>query len=101
VSSRERSSLLPDLPTVGESGVAGFEAVGWTGLFAPAGTPRLVIEKLNQESVKALEASAVRERLRGLGAEPIPMAPERFAQFVRSESEKWGQVVRQAGVRLQ
>jgi tripartite-type tricarboxylate transporter receptor subunit TctC len=101
VTSRERSALMPELPTVAESGIAAFEATGWTALFAPAGTPEPIVRKLHQEAVAALSAEAVRDRLRALGAEPSLMSPERFAQFVRSENEKWGKVVKQANVRLQ
>jgi tripartite-type tricarboxylate transporter receptor subunit TctC len=100
VANRERSSAFPDVPTIGESGVPGYEASAWYGLFAPAGTPREVIQTLNAEMVRALQDPELRRRLSALGAEPIGSTPEEAAQFVRAEHAKWAKVVKAAGIRL-
>ena len=85
VSTAQRSSALPDVPTVSEAGVPGFVFDFWIGLLAPAKTPRDVVNKLNQEVNKALTQPDVKERMAKLGGEPMPMAPERFDAFIREE----------------
>lgn len=85
VSTAQRSSVLPDVPTVSEAGVPGFVFDFWIGLLAPAKTPRDVVNKLNQEVNKALAQPDVKERLAKLGGEPMPMTPERFDAFIREE----------------
>ncbi|MBI5321239.1 tripartite tricarboxylate transporter substrate binding protein [Bradyrhizobium sp.] len=99
VSSARRLPSLPDVPTLAESGIAGFESVGWFGLVAPAGTPAEIIAKLNDAFVKALKDPAVVEKIRTLGAEPSPTSPGDFARFIGSESEKWGKLVKEAGIK--
>ncbi len=98
--SPQRNRLLPGVPTFAELGLPRIAVALWYGVLAPAGTPRLVVEKLNREIAKALEAPDVRERLLGQGADPAPGTPEAFAAFMRDEMAKWAPVVKQAGVKL-
>jgi tripartite-type tricarboxylate transporter receptor subunit TctC len=94
----KRSISLPDLPTVAEAGVPGYEAVQWYGLFAPAKTPREIVNKLNEAMKSTLQSPATKERLAADGTEAVGSSPEEFARFLRSETEKWGKVVRSAGI---
>ena len=98
VTSAKRSALLPELPTIGET-LKGYSASGWYGLLAPAGTPRPVITRLHAEAVKALRAPDVVEKLSGQGAEPVASSPEEFTAFIRSETEKWANLVKAANMR--
>ena len=98
--SAERNRLLPDVPTFAELGHPKVAVSLWYGLLAPAGTPRPVIERLNRETVKALQSQDIRERLQAQGAEPMPGTPEAFATFMNDERTKWAPVVKQAGVKL-
>ena len=97
VSGSRRSPALPDVPAVAET-IRGFEATSWFGLFAPAGTPRDIVEKLNAEIVNVLGMPEVREHLQREGAEPVGDTPNQFDAFFRSEIAKWSKVVRQAGI---
>jgi tripartite-type tricarboxylate transporter receptor subunit TctC len=99
VSSTHRIPSLPDVPTFAESGLSGFESVGWFGLVAPAGTPADIVARLNEAFVKALRDPSVTEKIRSLGAEPWPTSPEQFARFIESESAKWGKLVSEAGIK--
>jgi tripartite-type tricarboxylate transporter receptor subunit TctC len=99
VTSAQRSPATPDLPTVSEAALKGYEAGTWYGLLVPAGTPKDVISRLHAESVKLLALPDVKQRLDATGFEPIGTTPERFAAYIRSEIEKWTKVVRSAGVR--
>jgi tripartite-type tricarboxylate transporter receptor subunit TctC len=94
ISSAMRFARLPDLPTFAEAGLPGFEATGWFGIVAPTGTPSDVIATLNAAFVKTLTDPTTIERIRMLGAEPIPMTPAEFAAFIKAETEKWLKVVR-------
>jgi tripartite-type tricarboxylate transporter receptor subunit TctC len=98
VTSRERSSLLPDLPTVEESGVRDYDLSGWIGLFAPSGTPAAIVERLSMETGRILRSSEVRTRLADIGAEPLPMSPADFGVWVGAEVAKWTRLVREAGI---
>jgi tripartite-type tricarboxylate transporter receptor subunit TctC len=98
VSGSSRSALLPDLPTLDEAGLKGYEIVGWNGLFFPAGTPHPIVQKVHAETVKLLAQPDVKERLATLGAEGVGSAPAEFAAFVRAEIAKWARVVKQAGL---
>lgn len=100
VTPAKRSPAAPQLPTVAEAGVEGYEAATWFGLFAPAGTPPDVVAKLAAETRRILELPDVRERLLGLGAQPAPSTPEEFARFVQAEITKWAKVIRDANVTL-
>jgi tripartite-type tricarboxylate transporter receptor subunit TctC len=97
--SPQRSSFMPDVPTVGESGVPGFDLTVWFALFAPTGTPQNVIRTLNAEMNKFLSSSEAVEKYRTIGHEPSPTAPDQLAAIVRAESDKWGKVVREAGIK--
>jgi tripartite-type tricarboxylate transporter receptor subunit TctC len=101
VSSANRVALMSDVPTLAETGLKGYESVGWFGLVAPAGTPPDIIGKLNGAFVIALKDPAIADRLRPLGADPVPSTPEAFARFIGDESEKWGKVVALAGVKAE
>ena len=100
VSSKRRAVIAADIPTVHESGVTDFEADAWFGFFAPAGTPATAIDRINSETNRALKLPAVRERLEGLGCEPMGGSPAAFSTFFRNEVEKWGKVIRSAGIKL-
>jgi len=101
VTGAERSSALPEVPTVSESGLPGFEAVGVHGLLAPAGTPRRIIEKLNGECVSILRSPEVRAQLASEGAQAIGNTPEQYAAHLASEVQKWGKLIRERGIRAE
>lgn len=101
LSGLKRSSLVPDVPTLDEAGLKGYEIVGWNGLFAPNGTPKAIIGKLHSETVKALAQPDVKERLATMGAEGVGNTPEQFAAFVKAEIVKWAKVVKDAGLKLE
>jgi tripartite-type tricarboxylate transporter receptor subunit TctC len=94
-----RTTLAPEIPTLAEAGVPGVEAGTWYGVNAPRGTPRPVIQQLNREIVAILESPAFREQFAALGVESEPSTPEAFAAFIRSEIEKWGGVMKFAGIK--
>ncbi len=93
-----RSETLQDLPTVAESGLPGYEAVGWFGLLAPAATPKETVAKLSAEANRVLAMSDVREKMRVLGAEPAGNTPEEFARFIRGDQAKWSKLMKEAGI---
>src|SRR3954464_13382069 len=97
VSSATRYKRLPDIPTFAEQGLAGFEATGWVGIVAPAGTPQDVIAKINAAFVTALKDPAIAEQIRALGSDPMPMTPDEFSRFLESEAKKWETVAARAG----
>ncbi len=101
VSSLNRSSQLPDVPTIDEAGVPGYEVVVWYATFAPAGTPRAVHARLHSDLVKAMESPDLRERMAKLGLDPITSTPEELARYSRAEIEKWARVVRDAGLKTE
>ena len=101
ISSAQRSVHAPDLPTIAEAGVPGFEAIQWFGLLAPAGVPREIIDKLNSETKKVLALPAVRERLALEGAEVVGGSAEEFAALIRAEMVKWGDVAKAAGIQAE
>jgi tripartite-type tricarboxylate transporter receptor subunit TctC len=88
---------MPEVPTFAQGGFPSYDPTVWYGVFAPAGTPREVVTKLNTGIARALQAGEVRERLLGLGAQPVSNTPEEFTEFVRSEIPRWGKVVRASG----
>ncbi|HYC44326.1 MAG TPA: tripartite tricarboxylate transporter substrate binding protein [Burkholderiales bacterium] len=100
VSSAKRSAVAPDIPTIAEAGVRGFEVVQWFGVFAPAGTPPEIIGSVNGAIVRALQDPATRARFTSDGAEPVGGTPEHFAAVVRADLKKWGKVIRETGIRL-
>jgi len=100
VTTAKRSSLAPELPTVAESGLAGFDISTWFGIFAPAGTPREAIARLHAEFTRALAAPDVREKMLNMGAEPVGNTPAEFATFIRAEAEKYARVIKASGARV-
>jgi tripartite-type tricarboxylate transporter receptor subunit TctC len=100
VTSAKRFPLLPDIPTIAESGYPGFEALAWNGILVAAGTPRPIIQRLNTEVNAILRDSTVKSALNAQGFDLIGGTPEDFAELIRSESEKWAPVIRKTGVRI-
>jgi tripartite-type tricarboxylate transporter receptor subunit TctC len=98
VTGPNRSPALPEVPTVSESGLPGYEALSWFGLFTTGGTPKPVVDKLNREIVAVIRKPAVQARMRELGAEPVGSTAEAFEVLVRSEIEKWGKVIKAANI---
>jgi tripartite-type tricarboxylate transporter receptor subunit TctC len=99
VTGKTRSPFLPEVPTVSESGLAGFEVFSWYGVFAPAGLPAPLVRKLNTDIVGFLEMGSVKERLAALDAEPMPMSPDEFGRYVHAEIAKWAKVINETGVK--
>jgi tripartite-type tricarboxylate transporter receptor subunit TctC len=99
VTGRERSSALPGVPTVAESGVPGYEVSAWFGFFAPAGTPAAIVNALNAETAKAMRLQDLRERLASQGADAVTDTPEQFAAYVKEELAKWKRVVKASGMK--
>jgi tripartite-type tricarboxylate transporter receptor subunit TctC len=100
VSTAKRSPVTPDIPTVAESGLPGFEVSVWFGVLATAGTPRDIVERLNRVLVKALQSADVRERLSSQGAEPIGNTPDEFTAQMKRDLVKWAKVVKDADIKL-
>ena len=100
VTTAQRSRLAPELPTMAEAGMAGFDISTWFGLLAPAGTPREVIAKWNGEVTRLLNSPEMRERLTAQGAEPAPTSPEQFARFIDQELAKYGKIVKASGAKV-
>jgi tripartite-type tricarboxylate transporter receptor subunit TctC len=98
VSSLTRLSSAPEIPTIAEQGLAGFEATQWYGLVAPAGTPRPIIDRLNAESARILTGERLRPRLAAEGADPSPGTPEQFRELILAERARWGELIRRANV---
>lgn len=101
VTTKARSQLYPDLPTIDETAVKGFDLVSWTGLFAPAGTPASIVERLNREIATVLGMPEVKQRFAGLGIESAAMPAAEFSAYTRSEVEKWSRLVKEAGIEAQ
>jgi tripartite-type tricarboxylate transporter receptor subunit TctC len=101
MTAERRSALLPGIPTVNESGLPGYSAVGWFGLFGPRGMPAPVTARIASEAAQGITTDATRQRLAALGAEPEPMAPDAFARFIDADIAKWQQVVRERGITLE
>jgi len=101
VTSAKRSRAVPELPTMAEAGVPGYEVTGWYGIVAPPKTPRAIVTRLNREIVKVLHTQEVRERLAAAGSEVVGSSPEEFGAHINSEVAKWSKVAKQAGVRIE
>ena len=99
VTSGKRSAVAPDVPTIAETGVPGYEVVQWYGILAPAATPRDIIGKLNAATVRVLKEPAVREHFLADGGEPVGGTPEEFAAVIRADLRKWGKVVKGMGIK--
>ncbi|MEQ1775874.1 MAG: tripartite tricarboxylate transporter substrate binding protein [Burkholderiales bacterium] len=100
VSTPSRSALVPDLPTVSEAGVPGYEASSWYGLLAPAGTPDAVIKRLNVEIVRILDRKDIRDRFASLGSAAASSTPREFSTLIRRDFERWAKVIKDAGIKL-
>jgi tripartite-type tricarboxylate transporter receptor subunit TctC len=98
VTSSKRMPNLPDVPTVDEAGVKGYESLSWSGIVAPAATPRPVIDKLNRAIDRILKTEEVKQKLAGLGVDPVGGPPEAFARHIRTESDKWGKLIKSANI---
>jgi tripartite-type tricarboxylate transporter receptor subunit TctC len=101
VSSTKRLAAMPDVPTFAEAGLPGFEVTAWFGLFAPAKTPQSIVDRISEETRKALAHPELAKRLADLGAEPLGSTPEAFTTFVRAEYAKWGKLIRDAGIKVE
>ena len=101
VSSAKRMSSIPDVPTVSESGVPGFETGSWQGVLAPPGTPREIVTRLNGEIIRILGAPDMKEKLATQGADVLTMTPEQFAAFIRNEKTRWAKVVKDSGAKFE
>jgi tripartite-type tricarboxylate transporter receptor subunit TctC len=100
VTTAQRSALVPEIPTVSESGLPGFETVAWFGIFAPAGTPKEIVQRLADETAKAVQRPEIREAIAGLGGEPVGNSPAAFTAIVKSDLAKWRKVVSDANVKV-
>jgi tripartite-type tricarboxylate transporter receptor subunit TctC len=98
VTSSKRAVALPDVPTISEAGLKGYEMVVWQGLLAPANTPGAIVARINREVVKILDMPDTRARLAAQGLEPVGGTPEQFATYIASEVAKWSKVIRHAGI---
>jgi tripartite-type tricarboxylate transporter receptor subunit TctC len=101
VSTKRRIAAAPEVPTMDEAGVPGYEAIGWFGVVAPANTPADIVSRLNREIASALAVPEVRERSIAAGAEPAASTPQEFAAMIREETRKWAQVIKTAEIKLQ
>ena len=100
VTSPQRLPQLPDVPTMAEAGLAGYESIGWFGVVAPAGTSPEIVKRLNAEITDALKDEKIKAQMRGLGVEPMPTKPAAFEAYIRSETTKWAKVIRDANIKL-
>jgi tripartite-type tricarboxylate transporter receptor subunit TctC len=100
VSSLKRSTAIPQVPTIAESGLPGFEVVGWYGVLAPARTPPVIIERLHREFLKILQTPEIRDRLTSEGAEPVGNTPAEFTAFLKTDIARWAKVIKAAGAKL-
>jgi tripartite-type tricarboxylate transporter receptor subunit TctC len=100
VTTAKRSPALPDMPAIGET-LRGYEATQWFGLLAPAGTPRAIIDRLHQETVRALRAPEVVKQLASEGGDIVGSTPEVFGAYIKTETEKWARVIKAAGIKPQ
>lgn len=101
VTGKQRMAIAPDIPTLAESGYPDFEAVGWFGLVAPAGTPKVIVDRLNAETVKAAHSPPVEERLTAIGFDVVTSTPEQFSRYIQGEIAKWRTLVNQMGIARQ
>lgn len=101
VTSPRRLPQLPDVPTVSESGLSGYDSTGWFGVVAPAGTPAAIVTRLNAELNAALNDESIGSNMRTLGVEPMPGSAQAFDAYIRSETQKWARVIRQANIKIE
>jgi tripartite-type tricarboxylate transporter receptor subunit TctC len=98
ISARQRSALMPELPTIAEAGVPGYESNSWVGLVAPAGTPAPIVARVNADLVKSLHDPAVKAKLLEVGGEPMPGNPGQFGKFIHAETLKWARIIKEANI---
>jgi tripartite-type tricarboxylate transporter receptor subunit TctC len=101
VGSAKRIAALPDLPTISEAGVPGYEVTNWWGIVVPAGTPRSIIDRLHKELTAVVSSTETKQRFETEGAEPLSMSPDEFGRFIATETVKWARVVKDAGIRAE
>jgi len=94
VSTKKRLAVIPDVPTIAEAGVPGYEVIGWNGILAPAKTPRAIIERLNADIVKVIRTPEVEADILAQGIEPIGNTPEEFGRIIRADVERWGKILK-------
>ena len=99
ITSAERFSLLPDLPTISEAGIAGFVVSSWFGWFAPGGTPADIVNRLHKETVRIVHSAEMKPRLISEGADPLGNTPAQFIEHMRSETAKWAKVIKAANIK--
>jgi len=99
VTTLTRIDALPEVPTIAEAGIPGYESVQWFGMLLPAGTPRPIIDRLHQELTRVLRAPDMKERLNSLGLDAVGSTPEEFAAYIKSETEKWAKVIKTMGIK--
>ena len=101
ITSAQRNPAVPDIATVAETGLAGYEGITWVGLLVPAATTRETVAILNTEIARIVQSAEMKDRLAAMGATPGGRAPEQFAAYIRSETDKWAKVVRAAGLKAE
>jgi tripartite-type tricarboxylate transporter receptor subunit TctC len=101
VSRAKRSSALPEVPTIAEAGVPGFEAIEWNGVMLPAGTPPAIVRRVHQALSKSLALPAIQERIVNVGAEVVDSSPEEFGAFLKSEFASWAKVIKEVGITVE
>jgi len=101
IASPKRSPQLPEVPTVAESGLPGFDVTSWYGIVTRAGTPPAIVHKIQRDMADALQQEDVRAKLAGLGLEPVGSTPEAFDAMIKSETKKWGDIVRKANIKVE
>ncbi len=101
VTSKKRLANLPDVPTVDEAGIKDYESLSWSGIVAPAGTPKPVIDKLNQAIGRVLKMDDVKQRFAALGVDAVGGPPEDFSRHIRTESDKWGKLIKSANISIE
>jgi tripartite-type tricarboxylate transporter receptor subunit TctC len=101
ITSPQRSPLAPELPTMAEAGVPGYEVIGWNGIVAPRGTPPEIVARLQTEVARILRLPEVRQQLAALGSEPVGNTPEEFGAFIKAEMGRWGTVIKEKGIRAE
>ena len=101
VGNTKRSAVLPEVPTVAEAGVPGYESANWIGIVAPAGTPGAIVEKLHKEITAALASPEIQKRLESQGAETLPMSPAEFGAYMNTEMTKWERIVKEGGIKVE
>jgi tripartite-type tricarboxylate transporter receptor subunit TctC len=101
LTSAKRFELLPQVPTIAEAGLPGYESISWYGLFAPAGTPAEIVSRVNSEAVAALQGDDVRKRMVEFGVMPVSSTPAAFATYIAADHQRWGKVIRDAGIKAE